>query len=189
MSQEKKDKPQPVKIGRKPLDGHMILTNRELDRYAQGFVLLLGRLMPDQPKRQRANYFYKHCIRTAHETLQEELRPLELRQVEAPLIDDETDRLREMLAIRQESDALWDSEVEIPLPRKLLTEDDLPREIKGTIKGPVVNGAHTTVNGKDNATDNGRIVDLLTPAFYLLTNPDKEDGQKEPAEPQDEGGE
>lgn len=188
MSEAKKEKPKPTKVENPRGKGWLVLTYRTLDRYAGGFQLLLARLMPDVPKRQRAVFLYNECVKPAHTAFMEVLRPLQTEESEAALIADESERLREMLRLKAESDALWDSEVEIPAPRRKLAEDDLPREVKGTIKGPIVNGSATVVNGKDNASDNGRITDALYPDFLTLENPDKEAGEKTPSEPGDEGG-
>lgn len=181
MTTEQK-KPEPIKLPRPARKGHIIITNRVLDRYAGGFMLALARLLPDAAIRQRVVAMYHESVKPLHVTLTEALTPLSVRETEAQLLSDDTEKLEELLAIRLETEALWNSEVEILAPRRPLAENDLPREVKGTIKGPTINGQPTVVNGKDNASDNGRIMDMLLPDFFVLDKKE-EAGEKAPEEP------
>jgi hypothetical protein len=160
----------------------LALTNRRLDQIAQGFSLFLSRNTPGVSS-QRAAYMFNHCVRPMHEALETGLKPVRTRELAAPIIENEEDRLKALLEVRKESDALWATVVEIPRPRRRLTIDDLPPRLKGKMRGP----AGSALDGADNASDNGQIQSLLAPEFLELRDPDAEKGE-DADEPGDSGG-
>jgi hypothetical protein len=132
----------------------LTISNARLLELNAGFQDLLSRPFPTSTARQRASFQFS-TLKPAIEAYGEGLKPLQERETAIQALPDGPEKTEARKAFAQEVAAYLDAEVEVPKPRKMLVEADLPKGEKGS-------------------DANAKAILALAPEFFTLTDPDAE---------------
>jgi hypothetical protein len=130
----------------------LTISNARLLEINAGMQDLLSRPFPSPTSRQRASFQFS-TLKPALEAYSEGLKPLQEREAALNAMEDSDERTELRKQFGADVAAYLTAEVEIPKPRKMLVEADLPRGEKGS-------------------DANAKAILALAPEFFTLSDPD-----------------
>ncbi len=130
----------------------LTITNARLLELAQGFADLMSRPFPSATARQRASFQYS-TLKPAITAYEDGVKQLAEREQAIKAMPEGEERETLWAAFMVDFKAYLTAEVEVPKPRKMLVEADLPRGEKGS-------------------DANAKACLALAPEFWTITDPD-----------------